>query len=155
VAFALIARYVERGPPNSVAASTSESSLAAPGAARVSAGGSKNEAPRPTAASATPTATTSATGAVSAATVELDLPLGARDTVLPGQGLLEVTAGASDAIYVDGQLVGRGAVSRVPLAAKASPYEVRVKLRGEERVRYVTIKDGRLARVRVAPPWSR
>jgi len=32
---------------------------------------------------------------------------------------------------------------------------VRVKLRGEERVRFVSVKEGKLIRVRVAPPWSR
>lgn len=84
-----------------------------------------------------------------------DLPLRTEDRVPDGQGMLEVVAGAKDAIYVDGRLIGEGPIQKLPLAPRKEPYEVRVKLRGEERVRFVPVKEGRLARLRVAPPWSR
>jgi len=84
-----------------------------------------------------------------------DLPLRDYDKVKKGQGMLEVVAGKSDTIYIDGKPMGSGPVQSVALKAKPEPYEVKVKLRGEERVRFVTLKDGRLTRVRVAPPWAR
>jgi CheY-like chemotaxis protein len=77
------------------------------------------------------------------------------DKVSPGQGMLEVTAGASDAIYVDGTFSGNGPIVKRALAARKEPYEIRVKLRGEERVRFALVKEARLTRLRVAPPWSR
>ena len=77
------------------------------------------------------------------------------DKVPPGQGMLEVVAGPSDTIYIDGTPVGNGPVVKRALAPKKEPYEVRVKLRGEERVRFVVVKEARLTRLRVAPPWSR
>ncbi|MFO0611346.1 MAG: response regulator [Polyangiaceae bacterium] len=84
-----------------------------------------------------------------------DLPLRDYDKVKKGQGMLEVVAGKSDTIYIDGKARGSGPVQSVPLKAKGEPYEVKVKMRGEERVRFVTVKEGRLTRVRVAPPWTR
>jgi DNA-binding response OmpR family regulator len=115
--------------------------------------------PSPTAAPApAPTAVaTAAPDAEEPVTVQ-DLPLKPGDKLPTGQGRLEIVAGSSDMIYVDGQMVGKGPVVKLVLAPKAGAqpeYEVRVKLRGEERVRYVAVKEGRLARVRVAPPWSR
>ena len=85
----------------------------------------------------------------------LDLPVKAEDKVPKGQGLLEVIAGPSDSIFVDGQLIGTGPVVKVPLAPKKDPYEIRLRLRGEERVRFALVKEGRLSRLRIAPPWSR
>jgi hypothetical protein len=84
-----------------------------------------------------------------------DLPLRAEDKVPAGQGLLEVVVGPSDSVYVDGQLVGTGPVVQSKLAPKKDPYEIRVRLRGEERVRFALVKEGRLTRLRIAPPWSR
>ncbi|MDI1452118.1 response regulator, partial [Polyangium sp. 6x1] len=84
-----------------------------------------------------------------------DLPLRAEDKVPAGQGLLEVVAGPSDSIYVDGQLAGNGPIVQSKLAPKKDPYEIRVRLRGEERVRFALVKEGRLTRLRIAPPWSR
>lgn len=84
-----------------------------------------------------------------------DLPLRDGDKVKKNEGMLEVVCGQSDTVYVDGKLVGSGPVARLALKAKDDPYEVRVKLRGEERVRFVVVTKGRLARVRVAPPWAR
>lgn len=84
-----------------------------------------------------------------------ELPLPASEKVPAGQGLLEVVAGPHDSIYVDNKLIGSGPVAKVALPPRAGTYEIRVKLRGEERVRFATIKEGRLSRVRMAPPWSR
>jgi hypothetical protein len=82
-------------------------------------------------------------------------PLRADDKVPPGQGMLEVVAGTSDTIWIDGTLVGNGPMVKRALAPKKEPYEIRVKLRGEERVRFVLVKESRLTRLRIAPPWSR
>ena len=84
-----------------------------------------------------------------------DSPLRKEDKVPKGQGLLEVIAGATDSIFIDGQLIGTGPVVKAPLAPKREPYEIRVRLRGEERVRFAIVKEGRLSRLRIAPPWSR
>lgn len=84
-----------------------------------------------------------------------DSALKAEDKVPKGQGLLEVIAGPTDSVFVDGQLVGTGPVIKAPLAPKKDPYEIRVRLRGEERVRFALIKEGRMSRIRIAPPWSR
>jgi CheY-like chemotaxis protein len=84
-----------------------------------------------------------------------DTPLKAEDKVPKGQGLLEIIAGPSDSIFIDGQLMGTGPVIKAPLAPKKEPYEIRLRLRGEERVRFALVKEGRLSRIRIAPPWSR
>jgi CheY-like chemotaxis protein len=82
-------------------------------------------------------------------------PLRADDKVPPGQGMLEVVAGTSDTIWIDGTHVGNGPIIKRALAPRKEPYEIRVKLRGEDRVRFALVKEGRLTRIRVAPPWSR
>jgi CheY-like chemotaxis protein len=82
-------------------------------------------------------------------------PLRADDQVPPGQGMMEVVAGTSDTIFIDGTQVGNGPVVKRALAPRKEPYEIRVKLRGEERVRFALVKEGRLTRLRIAPPWSR
>jgi hypothetical protein len=69
--------------------------------------------------------------------------------------MLEVVAGSGNSIYIDGRLVGKGPVVKLPVSARAEPYQVRVELRGEDQVRFVAVKAGRLARLRVAPPWTR
>lgn len=84
-----------------------------------------------------------------------DSPLKAEDKVPKGQGLLEVIAGPTDSVFIDGQLIGTGPVVKAPLAPKKDPYEIRVRLRGEERVRFALVKEGRASRIRIAPPWSR
>lgn len=85
----------------------------------------------------------------------IESPLRDTDQVPPGQGMLEIVAGTSDTIFIDNQLVGNGPIIKRALAPKKEPYEIRVKLRGEERVRFVLIKDARLTKVRISPPWSR
>lgn len=87
-------------------------------------------------------------------TVE-DLPVRKSDQLKKGQGLLEVVSGKSDSIYIDGKAMGSGPTVSVPLKARAEPYELKVKLRNEERVRSVAVKEGRITRVRLAPPWQR
>jgi CheY-like chemotaxis protein len=84
-----------------------------------------------------------------------DGPLRADDKVPQGQGMLEVVAGTSDTIWIDGTHVGNGPIIKRALAPRKEPYEIRVKLRGEDRVRFALVKEGRLTRIRVAPPWSR
>lgn len=84
-----------------------------------------------------------------------DLPLRKSDQLKKGQGLLEVVTGKSDSIYIDGKAMGSGPTVSVPLKARDQPYELKVKLRNEERVRSVAVKEGRITRVRLAPPWQR
>ncbi len=84
-----------------------------------------------------------------------DAPLRADDKVPPGQGMLEVVAGTSDTVWIDGTLVGNGPIVKRALAPRKEPYEIRVKLRGEERIRFALVKEARLTRLRIAPPWSR
>lgn len=82
-----------------------------------------------------------------------ELPIRDTDKLKKGQGLLEVVAGKSDTIYIDGKPVGSGPTVNLPL--KARKYEVRVKTRGDERTRFVEVKEGKLVRIRIAPPWQR
>jgi hypothetical protein len=82
-------------------------------------------------------------------------PLRADDKVPAGQGMLEIIAGTSDTIWIDGTLVGNGPIVKRALAPRKEPYEIRVRLRGEDRVRFALVKDGRLTRLRISPPWSR
>jgi hypothetical protein len=86
----------------------------------------------------------------------VELPISEKDKAKlgAGEGLLEVVTGRGDEIYVDGVRIGKGPVRKVAVKANTQPHEVRVKLRGEERVRYVTAKEGARIRIRVAPPWS-
>lgn len=84
-----------------------------------------------------------------------ELPLRSNDKVKKGHGLLEVVAGKTDTILVDGKPIGSGPIAAVQLRAKADPYEIRVKTRGEERSRFVQVKEDKLVRIRLAPPWQR
>lgn len=84
-----------------------------------------------------------------------DLPLRDGQKLKKGHGLLEVIAAKSDTVYLDGKPIGSGPILSTPLRARPEPYEVKVKTQGEERTRFVTIADGRLARVRANPPWQR
>jgi CheY-like chemotaxis protein len=84
-----------------------------------------------------------------------DLPLRDGQKLKKGHGLLEVIAAKSDTIYLDGKPIGSGPILSTPLRARPEPYEVKVKTQGEERTRFITIADGRLARVRANPPWQR
>ncbi|MEZ4300206.1 MAG: response regulator [Polyangiaceae bacterium] len=83
-----------------------------------------------------------------------EAPLRADEKVPSGQGILEVIAGPSDEISIDGQPTVAGPVVKATLAPRAQPYEIKVKLKSEERTRYATIKEGKRTRVRIAPPWN-
>jgi len=84
-----------------------------------------------------------------------ELPLRDGDKVKKGSGMLEVVAGKSDTILIDGKAIGSGPVVTLPLKARKDAYEVKVKTRGEERSRFVTVKEGKMVRLRLAPPWQR
>jgi len=84
-----------------------------------------------------------------------ELPLREGERLKKGHGLLEIVAGKSDTIYIDGKPVGSGPVVSLPMKARTEAYEVRIKTRGEERSRFVTVKDQKLVRLRLAPPWQR
>ncbi|WP_437926675.1 response regulator [Sorangium sp. So ce291] len=128
---------------------------ATPGAAAVPAVAT---APGAAAVSAVTTAPAAAGGPVGetaeSPVLPEDLPLAAEHKVPEGHGVLEVIAGAGDTLFVDGRKVGTGSV-KLPLAPKAGAYEIRAKLRDEERVRFALVKAGRLTRLRVSPPWRR
>lgn len=76
-----------------------------------------------------------------------------REQVGKGQGLLEIVAGRDDKVFVNGTLAGHGPVVKKAVKAVDEPYEIRVKLQGEERVNYVVVEEGKRMRLRVAPPW--
>ena len=134
---------------------------------------SANSAPEPTPAAVTaPAATTAApTAAPSAAPaapvitvpgeaasdpiLPQEAPLRSDEKVPSGQGLLEVVVGPSDEVSIDGKPTVSGPVVKATLAPREKPYEIRVKMRGEERTRFALVKEGKRTRVRVAPPWNR
>lgn len=103
-----------------------------------------------------PAAATEAPAALPAGRDEPEvLPVRDSEKLKKGQGMLEVVAGKSDTIFIDGKPMGSGPLVSVALKAKDDPYEIKVRLRDEDRVRRVAVKEGKLTRVRVAPPWSR
>ncbi|MDC0683784.1 response regulator [Sorangium atrum] len=142
-------------PPEQPGPAAAEPATAAPaGAAAPAAAGSSSVvaaavAATPAAAAAGPIGETTANPVLPET-----LPLAAEHKVPEGQGMLEVIAGAGDTLFVDGRKVGTGSV-KLPLAPKDGAYEIRAKLRDEERVRFAVVKAGRLTRLRVAPPWRR
>ncbi|MEM9691513.1 MAG: response regulator [Myxococcota bacterium] len=84
-----------------------------------------------------------------------DLTKKEKEKLKKKQGLLEVVAGRGHVIFIDGKKVGKGPVVRKAIAGGAQPHEIRVRMKGEERVRYVKVERGKRTRLRVAPPWSR
>jgi CheY-like chemotaxis protein/HPt (histidine-containing phosphotransfer) domain-containing protein len=77
------------------------------------------------------------------------------DKVPAGHGQLELAGGPHDVFVVDGKEVGKGPLARVALPPKKGAYEVRVKQHDRVRVRYASVREGRVTRLRVAPPWQR
>ncbi|WP_437277796.1 response regulator [Sorangium sp. So ce375] len=145
-------------PPEQAGPSAAEAAAAAPaspGAAAPAVAGSSGAV---VAAALTTAPAGAAAGPIGETTsnpvLPEDLPLSAEHKVPDGQGMLEVIAGAGDTLFVDGRKVGTGSV-KLPLAPKDGAYEIRAKLRDEERVRFAVVKAGRLTRLRVAPPWRR
>jgi hypothetical protein len=113
---------------------------------------SANDGSRPSAA---PTTQLSAAAALTDPSLPQDGPLRPDDNVPPGHGLLEVTAGPKESIYLDGALLGTGPLAKRVLAPRPDPYEIRVTSNGDPRTRYALVKEGRLTQVRMSPPWSR
>ncbi|MSP26041.1 MAG: response regulator [Myxococcales bacterium] len=105
-----------------------------------------------------PAAETSDGAAVEASSDDVpgEAALSAKELVAAGagKGVIEIVAGRKDEIFVDGKSLGFGPSKRIAVTADGQRHEVRVKLRGEDRVRYVVAKEGVRIRVRVAPPWS-
>ncbi len=84
-----------------------------------------------------------------------EAPLRADEKIPSGQGMLEVVVGPTDEVSIDGKPTVAGPVVKATLAPRAKPYEIRVKMRGEERVRFALVREGKRTRVRIAPPWNR
>ncbi|MBK8251708.1 MAG: response regulator [Polyangiaceae bacterium] len=84
-----------------------------------------------------------------------EAPLRSDEKLPKGQGLLEVVVGPNDQVSIDGQPTVAGPVVKATLAPRATPYEIKVKMQGEERTRFASIREGRRTRVRIAPPWNR
>ncbi len=143
-------------PPEQPSPAAAEPATAAPAGAAVPAVAGSSSVVAAAAVAATPAA--AAAGPIGETTANPvlpeNLPLAADHKVPEGQGMLEVIAGAGDTLFVDGRKVGTGSV-KLPLAPKDGAYEIRAKLRDEERVRFAVVKAGRLTRLRVAPPWRR
>jgi hypothetical protein len=135
-----------------VAAPAAEPSAVAAAATAPEAPAEPPVAPSPTATSAS---SANDTGSKANPILPQDVPLKDTDRVPPGQGMVEIVAGVSDTLYIDGTLVGNGPVVRRALAPRKEPYEIRAVLRGEERTRFVAVQPNRLSRVRIAPPWQR
>jgi CheY-like chemotaxis protein len=109
------------------------------------------------ASSATPVAASAASvpeaAALARASAAEDLPLPQGTVLSPGQGLLDIETGGREAIFVDGVELGRGPALRIALAPGV--HEVRLRVRGEDRVRFVLIRTGRRARLAITSPWNR
>jgi CheY-like chemotaxis protein len=84
-----------------------------------------------------------------------EAPLRADEKIPSGQGLLEVVVGPNDEVSIDGRPTVAGPVVKATLAPRDKPYEIKVKMRGEERLKFALVKEGKRTRVRVAPPWNR
>ena len=81
-----------------------------------------------------------------------DLPLPPGLLVAPHQGLLDVETGGKEAIFVDGVEFGKGPMLRLVLAPGV--HEVRQRVRGEWRIRFVLIRPSRRTRVPLSS-WIR
>jgi DNA-binding response OmpR family regulator len=78
---------------------------------------------------------------------ELEPPAGIE--LAAGQGVIEVEIGSTDAIYVDGELVGPGPTQRVPTSAGS--HRVEVRNAAASSTIEVVLTAGRRARVQPAP----
>jgi DNA-binding response OmpR family regulator len=81
-----------------------------------------------------------------------DLPLPPGVVVTASQGLLDVETGGKEAIFVDGVELGRGPALRLVLAPGV--HEVRQRVRGEWRIRFVLIRPSRRTRLPLSS-WTR
>jgi hypothetical protein len=119
------------------------------------------EAPAVAAPAPLVTAATTATAALSAAPSPVvsapptsgdDLPLPPGIIVTPNQGLLDVETGGKEAIFVDGVELGKGPSLRLVLGPGV--HEVRQRVRGEWRIRFVLIRPSRRTRLPLSS-WTR
>jgi DNA-binding response OmpR family regulator len=81
-----------------------------------------------------------------------DLPLPPGIVVTPNQGLLDVETGGKEAIFVDGVELGKGPSLRLVLGPGV--HEVRQRVRGEWRIRFVLIRPSRRTRLPLSS-WIR
>ena len=81
-----------------------------------------------------------------------DLPLPPGIIVTPNQGLLDVETGGKEAIFVDGVELGKGPSLRLVLGPGV--HEVRQRVRGEWRIRFVLIRPSRRTRLPLSS-WTR
>lgn len=81
-----------------------------------------------------------------------DLPLPPGILVTPNQGLLDVETGGKEAIFVDGVELGKGPSLRLVLGPGV--HEVRQRVRGEWRIRFVLIRPSRRTRLPLSS-WTR
>jgi hypothetical protein len=81
-----------------------------------------------------------------------DLPLPPGIVVSANQGLLDVETGGKEALFVDGVELGKGPSLRLVLAPGV--HEVRQRVRGEWRIRFVLIRPSRRTRLPLSS-WIR
>ncbi|MET0594638.1 MAG: hypothetical protein ABW133_18200, partial [Polyangiaceae bacterium] len=81
-----------------------------------------------------------------------DLPLPPGVVVTANQGLLDVEIAGKEAIFVDGVELGKGPSLRLVLAPGV--HEVRQRVRGEWRIRFVLIRPARRTRLPLSS-WTR
>jgi DNA-binding response OmpR family regulator len=81
-----------------------------------------------------------------------DLPLPPGLLVTANQGLLDVETGGKEALFVDGVELGKGPALRLVLAPGV--HEVRQRVRGEWRIRFVLIRPSRRTRLPLSS-WTR
>jgi CheY-like chemotaxis protein len=81
-----------------------------------------------------------------------DLPLPPGMVVSPNQGLLDVDTVGKEAIFVDGVELGKGPTLRLVLTPGV--HEVRQRVRGEWRIRFVLIRPSRRTRLPLST-WTR
>jgi CheY-like chemotaxis protein len=81
-----------------------------------------------------------------------DLPLPPGIVVTPNQGLLDVETGGREPIFVDGVELGKGPSLRLVLGPGV--HEVRQRVRGEWRIRFVLIRPARRTRLPLSS-WTR
>jgi CheY-like chemotaxis protein len=81
-----------------------------------------------------------------------DLPLPPGVVVSPNQGLLDVETAGKESIFVDAVELGRGPTLRLVLAPGV--HEVRQRVRGEWRIRFVLIRPSRRTRLPLSS-WTR
>ena len=141
------AAAVVAAPPASAQAATGATAAAPQGTGMAGAAGAATPAPAPS---------ISVPGdSESDPILPQEAPLRSDEKIPKGQGMLEVIVGPNDQVSIDGHSTVAGPVVKATLAPREKAYEIKVKMKGEERVRFALVKEGKRTRVRVAPPWNR